>query len=332
MFERERFFRKALFLYGKELDNLLFGCYTVKDWGHRRMNQSGTKIPVYAVVGPTATGKSAYAVRLAKELGGEVISGDSMQVYRGMDIGTAKADAKERDGVVHHLLDIMEITEPFSAGKFQAMAQETITDIHARGKVPIVCGGTGLYIELLLTGKRLSDSVSDEGLREELFAFAEEHGNEALHVRLMECDPQTARKIHPNNVKRVVRALEICRTSGVTKSQADLDSTKTDNPYVPHIIRLTYRNREELYGKIDFRVRKMFERGLEEEVRTLCENGLRDTPTASQAIGYKEFYPYFDGAISLAQAEEDICRNTRRYAKRQETWFRRMHFDELIEL
>ncbi len=288
------------------------------------------KIPVYAVVGPTATGKSAYAVRLAKEKGGEIISGDSMQIYRGMDIGTAKASAAEQDGVPHHLLDIADIDEPFSAGKFMTLAKEKIAEIHARGNVPIVCGGTGLYIELLLTGKQLADTTADEGLRNELLAFARAHGNEALHARLAQADPVSAQAIHPNNVKRVVRALEICLTSGVTKSEADRQSTLGDNPYAPTVIRLTTNDRASLYERIDRRVHKMFEMGLEEEVRALCEKGLRGTPTASQAIGYKEFYPYFDGFLSLSQVEEDICRNTRRYAKRQETWFGRMHFDEIV--
>ncbi len=290
------------------------------------------KIPVYAVVGPTASGKSAYAIRLAKELDGEVISGDSMQIYRGMDVGTAKASAAEQQGVPHHLLDVAEITEGFSAGRFMELAKEKIAEIHGRGKTPIICGGTGLYIELLLTGKQLSENTADEKLREELLQFANERGNEALHARLAELDPKSAENIHPNNVKRVVRALEIALTTGNTKSEADEKSREGENPYAPTIIRLTYGDREELYKKINLRVRRMFEEGLENEVRTLWEKGLRETPTASQAIGYKEFYPYFDGEISLEQVEEDICRNTRRYAKRQETWFSRMHYDQLITL
>ena len=290
------------------------------------------KIPVYAVVGPTATGKSAYAVSLARELGGEVISGDSMQIYRGMDIGTAKASAEEQQGVPHHLLDVADMTEPFSAGRFVELAGEKIREIHSRGKTPILCGGTGLYLELLLTGKQLTDTTADEALREELLAFAAERGNEALHARLAELDPVSAEKIHPNNVKRVVRALEIAMTAGITKSEADRMSLQGDNPFAPTIIRLTYADRARLYDKINLRVRRMFEMGLEQEVRTLCEQGLRDTPTASQAIGYKEFYPYFDGEITIEQVEEDICRNTRRYAKRQETWFSRMHYDKLITL
>ena len=216
--------------------------------------------------------------------------------------------------------------------RFMELAGEKIREIHGRGKTPILCGGTGLYIELLLTGKRLAETTADEKLREELLAFAEEKGNEALHARLAQVDPASAEAIHPNNVKRVVRALEIAMTSGVTKSRADELSREGENPFAPTVIRLTYADRAKLYEKIDLRVRRMFEMGLEEEVRTLCEKGLRETPTASQAIGYKEFYPYFDGEISIEQVEEDICRNTRRYAKRQETWFSRMHYDKLITL
>lgn len=290
------------------------------------------RIPVYAVVGPTAAGKSAYAVRLAKQLGGEIVSGDSMQLYRGMDIGTAKATAEEQDGVPHHLLDIADISEPFSAGRFLSLASDAIRDIHARGKVPIVCGGTGLYVELLLTGRRLTETSADPALREELFRIAKEQGVMALHERLRKSDPAAADAIHPNNVKRVVRAIEICETSGVTKSEADKRSNEGENPFLPTIIRLTCPDRASLYERINRRVAQMFARGLEDEVRALCARGLRQTPTASQAIGYKEFYPYLDGLRSLDEVREEICLNTRRYAKRQETWFSHMQVDETIEV
>lgn len=290
------------------------------------------RIPVYAVVGPTATGKSTYAVKLAKELGGEIVSGDSMQIYRGMDIGTAKASPEKQGGVPHHLLDIADITEPFSAGKFMEQARQAIADIYARGKLPIICGGTGLYIELLLTGKQLPETTADTNLRESLFCYAEENGNEALHELLKKEDPASAAAIHPNNVKRVVRALEICRTAGMTKTQADEKSREGENPYLPHIIRLTTGDRDKLYARIDTRVDEMFALGLENEVRALCEKGLRDTPTASQAIGYKEFYSYFDGFTTLEEVRQAICLHTRHYAKRQETWFSRMHTDETVML
>lgn len=288
------------------------------------------RIPVYAVVGPTATGKSAYAIRLAKECGGEIVSGDSMQIYRGMDIGTAKTLSAEQQGIPHHLIDVADIGEPFSAGKFMEQAKAAILEIASRGKTPVVCGGTGLYIELLLTGKQLSEAETDPALREELLRYAAEHGNGALHALLKQEDPAAAEAIHPNNVKRVVRALEICRTSGMTKTEADRKSGEGENPFLPHIVRLTFGDREKLYRRIDARVDRMFADGLEAEVRALCEKGLRETPTASQAIGYKEFYPYLDGKATLKDVRDTICLNTRHYAKRQETWFSRMHTDETV--
>lgn len=290
------------------------------------------RIPVYAVVGPTATGKSAYAVQLAKRLGGEIVSGDSMQLYRGMDIGTAKATAEEQEGILHHLLDVADISEPFSAGRFLSLAADAVREIHGRGKLPIVCGGTGLYIELLLTGRKLTETSGDPELREELFRFAEEQGAEALHERLRRLDAEAAKAIHPNNVKRVVRAIEICETAGMTKSEADKRSNEGENPFLPTIIRLTCPDRALLYERINRRVSQMFERGLEAEVRALCGRGLRETPTASQAIGYKEFYPYFDGLHTLEEVQEEIARNTRRYAKRQETWFAHMDVQETVEI
>ena len=290
------------------------------------------RIPVYAVVGPTATGKSAYAVQLAKRLGGEIVSGDSMQLYRGMDIGTAKATAEEQEGIPHHLLDVADISEPFSAGRFLTLAADAIREIHGRSKLPIICGGTGLYIELLLTGRKLTETSGDPALREELFRFAQEQGAMALHERLRRLDAGAAEAIHPNNVKRVVRAIEICETAGMTKSEADKRSNEVENPFFPTIIRLTCPDRASLYERINRRVAQMFERGLEAEVRSLCGRGLRETPTASQAIGYKEFYPYFDGLHTLAEVQEEICRNTRRYAKRQETWFAHMDVQETVEV
>lgn len=288
--------------------------------------------PVVAIVGPTASGKTDAAQLVALALDGEVVSADSMQLYRGMDIGTAKATAEEQEGIPHHLLSVADISEPFSAGRFLSLASDAIREIHRRGKLPIVCGGTGLYIELLLTGRKLTETSGNPELREELFRFAKEQGAEALHERLRTLDETAAEAIHPNNIKRVVRAIEICETAGMTKSEADLRSNEGENPFLPTIIRLTCPDRAALYERIDRRVAQMFERGLENEVRALCERGLRETPTASQAIGYKEFYPYFDGLRPLAEVQEEICRNTRRYAKRQETWFSHMDVQETVEV
>ena len=288
------------------------------------------RIPVIAVVGPTAVGKSAYALRLAEQYGGEIVSGDSMQIYKGMDIGTAKAGPDERRRVRHHLLDIAEIDEPFSADRFLTLAHEAVRDIASRGKLPVICGGTGLYIELLLTGTRLSDGQPDPNLRRELAAYADKHGPEALHEILKREDPAEAEKVHPNNVKRVIRAIEICRTAGMTKTEADRTSREDGNAFDATVHFLTCGDREPLYERIERRVDSMFERGLEEEVRTLCARGLRESPTASQAIGYKEFYPFLDGTADLETVREAIIKNTRHYAKRQETWFRRMHTDILV--
>ena len=282
------------------------------------------------VVGPTASGKSAYAIEKAIQLGGEIISGDSMQIYRGMDIGTAKPTADEMCGIPHHLIDIADIEEPFSAARFVELASSAVADITARGKLPIIAGGTGLYIDTLISGTQLSATEDDLALRAELFRYAEENGALALHARLFEVDPEAANAIHPNNIKRVARALEIYYNTGKTKTELDIKSRQADSIYAPHVVYIQPKERETIYERIDRRVDIMFELGLENEVKTLYEKGLKDTPTASQAIGYKEFYPYFDDLYPLDAVREAICLNTRHYAKRQLTWFNRKPADEII--
>ena len=289
-----------------------------------------SKIPLLVVVGPTASGKSAYAIKKAIELGGEIISGDSMQIYRGMDIGTAKPSEEEKCGVLHHLIDVADITEGFSAARFVELASEAIADITARGKLPIIAGGTGLYIDTLISGTELSATEDDPMLRESLFKEAEELGVLAMHDRLKQIDPESASAIHPNNIKRVVRALEIYYKTGITKTEQDKKSKENESVYSTHVVYIKPSERETIYERINRRVDVMFEMGLEAEVRSLFEKGLRDTPTASQAIGYKEFYPYFDGECDINAVKEAICLNTRRYAKRQLTWFNRVHTDEII--
>ncbi len=289
-----------------------------------------TKIPLLVVVGPTASGKSAYAIKKALETGGEIISGDSMQIYRGMDIGTAKPSIEEMCGVPHHLIDVADISEPFSVAKFVELASSAIDDIVSRGKLPIIAGGTGLYIDTLIMGTQLSATEDDPELRERLFKEAETNGIEALHEKLLKVDPESAKAIHPNNVKRVVRALEIYYKTGLTKTEQDIKSREVESIYSPHSVYIVPSERETIYKRIDRRVDKMFESGLEAEVRALCEKGLRDTPTASQAIGYKEFYPYFDGLCNIDAVKEAICIDTRHYAKRQLTWFNRKQADEII--
>ena len=286
------------------------------------------KTKIITVVGPTASGKSEYALSLAEKLDGEIISGDSMQIYRGMDIGTAKPTPYEMRGIRHHLIDIAGIEEPFSVSKFVILAEKAIEDVSSRGKTPIIAGGTGLYIDTLVSGISLSETEEDEELREKLYKEAEEHGAEALHEKLKAIDEKSAESIHPNNIKRVVRALEIYYTTGMTKSELD-EKSKRESRYDAKTILLVPKERETLYSRIDARVDKMFERGLEEEVKGLAQKGLRDCPTASQAIGYKEFYPYFDGVCGVGAVKEAIKLNTRHYAKRQLTWFLRRNYEDV---
>lgn len=280
------------------------------------------KVKILAVVGSTASGKSALAVALAKSLGGEVVSCDSMQLYRRMTIGTAKPTPEEQEGVAHHLIDFIDPETAFSCAEYVECAKRTVEDIVSRGKLPIFCGGTGLYLDSFLRGGGFEETVTDPILREELFAYAEQHGNEALHARLLEVDPESAEAIHPNNVKRVVRALEIYKTTGMTKTEADRKSREVDSPYDATVIGLRYPERELLYERIDRRVDIMLETGLLEETKSLLEEGVFEkNATAAQAIGYKELLGYLRGEESLLEAVESLKRATRRYAKRQITWF-----------
>lgn len=282
------------------------------------------KISVIAVVGATASGKSALAFKLAETLGGEIISGDSMQIYRGMDIGTAKPTREEQAAIPHHLIDIADITEAFSVADFITKASAAAKEIVSRGKVPIIVGGTGLYINLLLSGKTLSETETDEQLRRELYERADKEGNEALHEYLKKLDPVSAAVIHPNNVKRVVRAVEIFLSSGLTKTEQDERSRLTESIFNYKILYLSSKNRQFLYDRIDNRVDQMLENGLESEVRELYRAGLQETPTASQAIGYKEFFPYFQQKKEKKHVCDEIKQHTRNYAKRQMTYFSRM--------
>lgn len=288
------------------------------------------KIPLLVVVGPTASGKSKLAIEKALTLGGEIISGDSMQIYKGMNIGTAKPFPEEMCGVPHHLIDVADITEPFSAARFVELASGAIEDIRSRGKLPIIAGGTGLYIDTLISGTELSATTDDPVLREQLFKEAEVQGAESLHKRLASVDPDSANAIHPNNIKRVVRALEIFLKTGKTKTELDRKSRENESIYAPRVIYICPKERETIYERIDRRVDIMFGQGLEKEVRELVDRGLRETPTASQAIGYKEFYPYFDGIIDIDTVRANICLNTRHYAKRQLTWFNRKGADDVV--
>ncbi len=281
------------------------------------------KTPILAVVGPTASGKTALSIALAKKLDGEIISCDSMQIYRGMDIGTAKPTAEEMCGIPHHMLDIIDPSEPFSAADYAPMAKACIADISSRGKLPIFCGGTGLYLDAVLIETDYADVETDPALRASLLSDAEKYGAESLWQRLLAVDPESAATIHQNNVKRVARALEIYLSSGITKTEWDARSRLRPSPYNSVIIAID-RDREELYRRIDLRVDLMMESGLLAEVDGLLVSGkLPRNASAAQAIGYKEFIDYFDGLISLPEAIELVKRASRRYAKRQLTWFRR---------
>lgn len=278
---------------------------------------------IIAVAGPTASGKSALALELCKRLEGELISLDSMQIYRGLDIGTAKPTKAEQAEVRHHMIDICEPTENFSAAEFAERAHKVIADVRSRGKKAVLCGGTGLYLDTVLGRLDFGEIESDEKLRGELIAFAEKNGADALHERLRGIDPQAAEKIHKNNVRRVARAIEIYELTGKTKTEHDREAI-SDSPYESLIIGLDYDDREVLYNRINRRVDAMIEAGLEGEVRSLVSRGLLSAEsTAGQAIGYKEMLGYIAGDCSLGDTVEKIKLGTRRYAKRQLTWLRR---------
>lgn len=277
-----------------------------------------------AVVGATASGKSSLAIELAKRLDGEIVSCDSMQIYKTMDIGTAKATKAEQAEAVHHMIDIIEPGEEFSAGDFCILAEKAIEDILSRGKVPIVCGGTFLYLDSLTSSYTRSETSKDEALRAELEEYAKKEGNHALHEMLRQIDPESADAIHENNVKRVIRAIEIFKTSGKTKTEWDILSKEAEAPYKAHTVVIDYNNREILYDRINRRVDIMFEEGLETEAKMLYDRGiLTPDTTAGQAIGYKEFIEYFEGLISIQEVSEKIKQFSRNYAKRQMTWLKR---------
>ncbi len=277
---------------------------------------------VICVVGPTASGKTALAVRLAKELNGEVISCDSMQVYRGMDVGTAKPTPEEMQGVPHHMLDVAEPGESFSVGRFTELADPVLQDVLARGKTAILAGGTGLYIDALVSGRSFADSP-DEALRQSLEDRANREGTEVLLRELAEVDPETAARLHLKDRKRIIRALEIWKSTGVTMAEHDRLTRQVPPKYTAAWLGLWYSDRSVLYDRIGRRVDAMLEAGLLDEIRRLVEAGIPESSTAFAAIGYKEFLAALQGRETLEEAAEAVKQGTRRYAKRQMTWFRR---------
>ncbi len=278
------------------------------------------KIFLVAVCGPTASGKTRLAVDIAKEFGGEVVSADSMQIYKKLDIASAKPTDEEKQGIPHHLMDFLPPTEPFSVADYVEAARKVIADITGRGKLPVLCGGTGLYISSLIDNITFDDTACDYVYREELRQIAAEQGNGAVMEMLRKVDPECAARLHENNLSRVIRALEVYKLSGKTMTQVQAESRLVPSPYNPCMMMIDY-DRETLYSRIDRRVDLMLEAGLLAEAEEFFTH--KDYVTASQAIGYKELKPYFDGECSLDEAVENLKRETRRYAKRQLTWFRK---------
>ena len=280
------------------------------------------KIPLIVVAGPTASGKTRLAVEIAKRYNGEVVSADSMQIYKYMNIGTAKPTAEEMDGVAHHMLDIISPDEPFSVAQYAQLAHSVIRSIHTAGKLPIMAGGTGLYIDNVVQNLQLAQAQTDFALRDRLTALSKEKGNLYLHETLRAVDPEAADTIHPGNVRRVVRALEVFYTTGDTFTNQNKNSKTEDSPY--HTIMLMPDwDRDVLYHRIGVRVDRMMTDGLMEEFLGLVKMGYSRKLNAMQAIGYKELFDYYYGLCSLEEAVELIKRHSRRYAKRQLTWFRR---------
>lgn len=274
-----------------------------------------------AIGGPTATGKTALSVALAKEFGGEVVNADSMQIYRGLDIGTAKPTAEERQGIPHHLMDFLPPEVPYSVADFTAAAAPLIEQLNSAGKLPIVTGGTGLYITSLMKGTAFAPEKTDPAIRARLQTEADEQGSAALYARLQQIDPAYAEKLHPNNLPRVIRALELFEATGRRMSEQQRAALAAEPPYRSLCICLTCRDRAELYRRIDRRVDSMLQNGVLEEAKLVYDN--RETyRTAAQAIGYKEFFPYFAGEMPLNDCANRLKQATRNYAKRQLTWFR----------
>ncbi len=280
------------------------------------------KIPLIVIAGATASGKTSLSIQLAHELDGEIVSADSMQIYKYMDIGTAKPDLGEREGIPHHMIDIVTPDTNFSVADYTVMAHEAIADIHNRGKMPIMVGGTGLYISSVVNDVDFAEGDDNSEIRKELFALAEKKGKGYLHKMLEEIDPASAEKIHENNLKRVIRAIEIYKLSGEKLSEHNKKSKEKESRYEPVMMQIVW-DRELLYERINKRVDMMIEAGLEAETKKLYNMGYASDLTAMQGIGYKEMFEYFNGDITFDEAVEKIKQGSRNYAKRQNTWFKR---------
>ena len=280
------------------------------------------KRPLIIIAGPTAVGKTAFSISLAEEIGGEIISADSMQVYRGMDIGSAKASPEERSRVPHHLIDVIEPTEEFNIVRFQELAKAAVKDIHGRGKIPIIVGGTGFYIQSVLYDIAFEENGPDRSYRAMLYERAGREGPEALHEELARLDPVSALAIPANNVKRVARALEYYHDTGSPISVHNEQERKKESPYDFRYFVLTM-DRRRLYERIGTRVDRMMEEGFLDEVKRLRELGCERNMTSMQGLGYKQLFAYLEGEGTLEEAVEKTKAETRHFAKRQLTWFRR---------
>lgn len=280
------------------------------------------KIPLIVVAGPTASGKTGLSIEIAKAVNGEIISADSMQIYKYMDIGTAKATKEEKAQCPHHLLDIIEPDCEFSVADYTKLAHECIADIISRNKIPVMCGGTGLYIDSVVNDVDFGELDTDYGLRDELHKLAEKEGGEKLIEILREFDPVSAKRLHPNNLKRVIRAIEFYKTSGVPISEHQ-EMTKQKESRYNAVMFMINHDREVLYDRINRRVDIMVNDGLLDEVRSLVNKGYSPELNSMQGIGYKEIRSHLNGEITFDEAVEQIKQNSRRYAKRQLTWFRR---------
>ncbi|WP_379126826.1 tRNA (adenosine(37)-N6)-dimethylallyltransferase MiaA [Paenibacillus sp. sgz500958] len=282
------------------------------------------------LLGPTAVGKTRLSLELAAAYNAEIISGDSMQVYRGMDIGTAKITSEEMQGIPHHLIDIQDPDFSYSAAEFQEQGRRAIEEISSRGKLPFIVGGTGLYIESLCYGFRFSEAVADEAFRKAQDEFAEKHGAIALHAKLMEVDPESAARLHPNDRRRIIRALEIHHQTDTTLSSSHAAQTK-ESPYELCLIGLTM-DRKMLYKRIEDRIDLMLADGLVEEVKGLMDRGYGRSLVSMQGLGYKEIAAYLAGETTYDEAVTLLKRDTRRFAKRQLSWFRHMKEIEWIDV
>lgn len=292
--------------------------------------QYKTKKPLIILTGPTAVGKTKLSIELAKAVNGQMISADSIQVYRHMDIGTAKIRPEEMQDIPHYLIDVLDPWESFDVVRFQTMAKEALEKIYTAGAIPIVVGGTGFYIQALLYNIDFDENDSETGYRSELQSFADRHGVEALHDRLRQVDEKSADMIHPNNIKRVIRALEFYHQTGTRISEHNETQRQKESPY-----RFVYfvldDERERIYRRIDQRIDQMLDQGLVAEVKQLRDMGCTRDMVSMQGLGYKEILAYLDGECTLEEAVYILKRDTRHFAKRQLTWFRREHEVRWIE-